>query len=177
MTAEHVMLDLETLGTGNDAVILSIGAVKFTADEITDRFHVAIDPVSCEQLGLKIDAATVLWWLGDDRAEARKSLAEHQKIDLPSALIGFTNWFNGAAAIWGNGSTFDNVILRSAYKACHYDYPVRFWADLCYRSVKNLVPEVELGTRVGIHHNAVDDAETQARHLQAIIAHLGVPLS
>jgi hypothetical protein len=69
--------------------------------------------------------------------------------------------------IWGNGSTFDNVILRSAFAAAGLEYPVRFWADQCYRTKKNEFPTVPL-VREGTHHKALDDAISQAKHLQAI---------
>jgi exodeoxyribonuclease VIII len=46
--------------------------------------------------------------------------------------------------------------------------PWRHWNDRCYRTVKSLYPDVKL-ERVGTHHNAVDDAESQARHLIAML--------
>ncbi|MDQ3023439.1 MAG: 3'-5' exoribonuclease [bacterium] len=168
----NIMLDLETLGVGNDAAILSIGAVKFTDVEITDRFHVVVDPGSSQDAGLKIEAETIMWWLSEERAEARASLFEHQMVDLPSALVGFTTWVGGDGPIWGNGSTFDNVILRSAYRQLQLDYPGPFHQDYCYRTVKSLAPHIKL-ERYGLHHNAVDDAESQAKHLQEILMHLG----
>lgn len=172
----HVMLDLETLGTGNDAVILSIGAVKFDERAILDRFHVAIDPSSCQAHGLSIDARTVMWWLDEDREDARAQLLSHDRVDLATALEGYAMWFGpDSMPTWGNGSTFDNIILRSAYEACGLDYPTKFWDDSCYRSLKNRVPQIKIN-RVGIHHDALDDAESQARHLQAIAKHLGISL-
>jgi DNA polymerase III epsilon subunit-like protein len=169
---EHVMLDLETMGNGNNAAIVSIGAVKFTADEITDEFHVGVHLESSTALGLKIDADTVMWWLHPDRAEARQQLLNLEAVDLPSALIGFSEWFGEEKPIWGNGSTFDNVILRSAYAACQISYPARFWNDQCYRTLKYRAPGVSL-VREGTHHNALDDARCQAKHLQAIMRQLG----
>lgn len=172
----EIMLDLETLGTGNEALILSIGACKFNDDEILDRFHVAIDPETCG--ALKMDAGTVMWWLDAERAEARAALLSHERIDIGSALMGFAMWATGEGneepVIWGNGSTFDNVILRSAYRLHGMQYPTRFWNDLCYRTVKQLRPEIKL-ERAGVHHDALDDAICQAKHLQAIRRSLSAP--
>jgi DNA polymerase III epsilon subunit-like protein len=166
------MLDLETLGTGNDAVIVSIGAVKFNELQILDEFHCGVDPTSCVDLGLKIDGATVTWWLHPDRAQARHNLLNLETVDLASALTGFSDWAGtDVEAIWGNGSTFDNIILRSAYRACRLEYPVKFWQDKCYRTMKYSAPGIEL-VREGTHHDALDDARSQAKHLQAIVAHL-----
>lgn len=173
----HVMLDIETFGNGNDAVIVSIGAVKFNQDGLlNDDFHVGIDPASCQALGLKMDASTIAWWMHEDRADARAALNSLEMIDLPSALVGFSQWCStDLVAMWGNGATFDNVIMRSAFRVCGMEYPVRFWQDKCYRTLKGLAPGVTL-VREGTHHDALDDARSQARHLLAIIEHLQVPL-
>jgi hypothetical protein len=169
MSAPHVMLDLETFGNGNDAAIVSIGAVKFNETEILDEFHVGINPESCTAAGLKIDASTVMWWLDPDRAPAREALLKLERIDLYYALDGFAQWVGEITAMWGNGSTFDNVILRNAYRVCGLEYPVKFWQDQCYRTMKYRLPWIEL-VREGVHHAAVDDARSQAKHLQRIIA-------
>lgn len=166
----HIMLDLETWGTGNNAVIISIGACKFTTDEIIDNFHVAVDPKSCQAHGLEIDPETILWWLDPERDEARRNWLAQERIDIGSALLGFQMWCGEsrtAVAIWGNGSTFDNIILRSAYAATGLEYPFRFWQDHCYRTMKQLTPDCAI-VREGTHHNALDDAISQAKHLQMI---------
>ena len=178
-----VMLDLETLGTGNKALVLSIGAVKFNQTEIFDRIHIGVDLTSLPKaLDFEIDPKTILWWLDEERAPARKAYAELGKVDIYTALEGFALWYGQDApeapageCIWGNGSTFDNVILRSAYETCGMEYPAPFWADKCYRTIKNLRPDIKL-ERVGTHHSAVDDAESQARHLMAIAKELEVEL-
>jgi hypothetical protein len=180
--ATHIMLDLETFGTGRKAMIISIGAVKFDADEIIERFHVGITPESAEAAGLKLSASTLLWWMGDERREAWAAWKELEKVSITEALVGFSQWCAEVHKddpppypIWGNGSTFDNVILRDACELCGFDYPAPFYMDYCYRTVKKLAPDIVL-ERVGVHHSAVDDAESQARHLQAIAKKLGVQL-
>lgn len=174
----HVMVDLETWGTGRNASIVSIGAVKFDETQILDRFHVGIDPESCQRYGLKIDASTMLWWLDAERADARREWLALEKMPLPVALDGFALWMEESETIdglWGNGATFDNVLLRDAYDAAQLDYPVPFWRDKCYRTLKGLAPAIPL-KRVGVHHSAVDDAESQARHAIRIAQHLELVL-
>lgn len=170
------MLDLETFGNGNDAAIVSIGAVKFNETEILDEFHTGVDLGSAMAVGLKVDASTVEWWMDPDRAEAMAVLRSLEKVDIVSALQGFSDWAGDQVdAIWGNGATFDNVILRSAYRQCGLEYPVKFWQDQCYRTLKYRCPDVML-VREGTHHSAVDDARCQAKHLQTIVARLGCSL-
>lgn len=169
----HVMIDLETLSTANNALILSIGAVKFVEDGILDRFHVVIHPGDAQNYNLHIDADTVLWWMALDRQTAREQLLKSLEpdgdaVDLYSALDGFTQWFgNDSMPVWGNGATFDNVILRNAFKAANVQCPWKFWDDRCYRTMKNHAPGIEL-ERKGTHHNALDDATYQAEHLMKI---------
>lgn len=169
----HIMLDLETLGTKHDAVIISIGAVRFTDTEILDTFHVGVEPATSAPYKLKIDGETVKWWLHPDRGAARASWLDLEKVDISSALLGFGVWAAEQGAqptIWGNGSAFDNTILRYSCEAVGIDYPTPFYKDACYRTIKGLVPFIVL-ERMGEHHNAADDARSQAVHLQKILAH------
>jgi len=175
--AEHVMLDLETFGTGNKAVIVSIGAVKFALDGtgVHNSFHVGVDPESCVRHGLEMDASTVMWWLDNGRDDARRALLDMDRLDLPTALEGFSMWFGpDSLPVWGSGASFDNVLLRSAYKATGQDCPWKFWDDRCYRTVKNLLPQVGL-LRTGTHHSALDDALDQTRHLLKLLSVMGLP--
>jgi len=175
VAVEHVMVDIETLGKGNNAAILSIGAVKFNpfTYDIYDSFYVPVDPESCQALGLKIDASTVMWWMHADRDDAREAMMIETRVDLPSAMYGFVDWFGGDKPVWGNGSTFDNVILSNAFKACNIDQPWMFWNDKCYRTLKGQAKHIKL-KRKGTHHNALDDAISQAEHMQAIVEYLGL---
>lgn len=190
----HVMVDIETLCTGNNALPLSIGAVKFTKDMILDKFEVGIDPEDAQRFGRTITGSTVMWWFDPARDEARKRVFEMPKVDLSSALQGFADWcqiepasqptthdplgqllIGELGSLWGNGAIFDNVILESAAAATHTEWPFDFRRNECYRTMKNRCPEVEF-TRHGVHHSAVDDALSQALHLQQICAAKGFEL-
>lgn len=175
----QVMVDLETLGTGPEALILSLGAVKFDAAkdlEIVDCLHVGIEPATAQAHGLKINAGTVLWWLHPERAGARDALLALERVDLYSALDGFRQWFGvESLPVWGNGATFDNVILRTAFQHAGVECPWQFWHDRCYRTVRALAPGLTL-ERTGTHHSALDAAITQVRHLRKLVQHLGIAL-
>ena len=174
----QVMVDIETLGTGSSAVILSIGAVKFDTDkpDLQDSFYVAIEPKTCTDFGLKIDADTVMWWLHPDRAPAREQMQSEMRLDLATALDGFAQWFGpDSLPVWGNGCNFDNVILRSAYEACGLECPWKFWHDRCYRTVKTFFPPLDT-VRHGVYHNALDDAIYQTDYLLALAAKHNLPL-
>lgn len=171
----HVMIDLETMGTGSHAAILSIGAAKFDRDNgITDTFHVGVALESNRQFGRVIDASTVMWWMEPDRAEAREVYLALDKVDLFEALDGFATWFgdeSGIAGVWGNGASFDNVILRNAYEAAQLDCPWTYGLDRCFRTMKTEHPHILAPTRDGVHHSALDDAIYQAAWLLTIWRH------
>ena len=174
MNASHVMVDLETLGTSNDALILSIGAVRFDphrADIPMEKFHAAIDMEDAARCGLKIDASTVKWWMQPDRHEARAQYLKQKMHSLTDALDGFSQWLGNDAKVWGNGATFDNVILRSAYQKCNWNAPWQYWNDRCYRSLKSMAKDIPV-ERVGTHHDALHDAISQAKHMQQIVKSL-----
>ncbi len=166
---KNVMIDLETLGTSCDSVILSLGAVAFD-ETIEDSFYRKINLQSCTDLGLKIDTDTVLWWLGQNEL-ARKEIFEGNK-DFPTlscALLQFSAWLvdKENVKIWGNGSNFDNTILANAYRVCGLEIPWKFWNDRCYRTMKN-IRKIEL-ERTEVKHDALEDATYQARHLIKIM--------
>lgn len=177
---QHLMLDLETLGTAKGSIILSIGAVKFDpmGDGVDDSFEVFIDPVNSEAFGFEMSASTVWWWMQPERADAREQLVKHKDnwVDVGSALDLFRDWFGfDSMPVWGNSAAFDNELLKAYFDRANMDVPWKFWDDRCYRTVKNLAKGVEL-QRTGTYHSAVDDAYSQATHLQAIVKHLGLQL-
>jgi hypothetical protein len=70
--------------------------------------------------------------------------------------------------VWGNGADFDNPILAVAYRRTIFSgQPWKPYNGRCYRTVKNQFQDVKL-VRTGTHHNALDDARSQATHLVEI---------
>ena len=167
----NVMLDIETMGNGSNSAIIAIGAVAFGGGEIHARFYREVSLKSSCSVGLECDASTIIWWMGQSE-EARSAFKNNDYgMHIEGALVEFAMWFNnvGGCEMWGNGAAFDNAILSNAYLKCGINKPWDFWNDRCYRTVKALHPEIEL-VRVGTHHNAVDDAESQAMHLMKMIS-------
>lgn len=164
----NVMIDLETMSTRSDAAICSIGAVKFEGIEILDTFYCTINIDSCKDAGLRISKDTVEWW-SKQNPNALKELRKNN-ILLPAALTNFSEWFGTSSLqVWGNGAVFDNTILSNAYFTLGKLPPWKAWDDRCYRTVKNLFHWIPADAREGTHHNALDDAMFQTRHLIKIL--------
>ena len=184
----HVMIDLETLGTGYDAAIVAIGAVQFDphAPEGTlgPTFYERITVNSALAAGT-LDASTLLWWMEQSDAARRSTfsgpakplltvLAEFNRFIV--LVAGMSNVTSEHVHVWGNGATFDNVVLRSAFRAAKLIPTWGFRFDRCYRTLANLLPAARRPPFVnyGVPHNALDDAIAQARHLQKVYAALGL---
>lgn len=167
----HVMVDLETLGTGSDAVIIAVGAVEFDPDTQTvgRTFYDVVDPQSCVDSGLKVDVSTVMWWM--KQSDAARAAFTRPGNALHDVLLNFAQWYPQGAAFWGNGASFDNVILANAFKVVGIAKPWSFTSDRCYRTLKNLLPHITQKA-VGVAHNALDDAVYQANHANKLLAAL-----
>jgi len=174
------MLDIETMGSGSKAAIVAIGACLFNpvTGEVGAKFEVIVNLKSAAYYG-EMDAGTVLWWL-EQEEEARKVLLSKEAITLKAALEQFTAWLESnipewkTRVVWGNGCTFDNVIMGNAYKACRMSQPWGFFNDRDVRTLvdlgrtlHNFNPKTDMPFE-GVRHSAVDDAIHQAKYVSAI---------
>lgn len=174
----HLMIDLETMGNGPMAPIVSIGAafVNLSADKANCcpvRYYDVVTLESELASGAVVDASTVIWWLTQSDA-ARSGITQGARPNT-AVLSEFADWIKAGPdfeGVWGNGATFDNVITRQAFKRVGIECPWPFWADRCYRTMKAAI-DVGPVERQGTHHNALDDAVTQGVHLWKIFNFLG----
>ncbi|HFT7643491.1 TPA: 3'-5' exoribonuclease, partial [Citrobacter freundii] len=177
----HLMVDMETMGNSPDAPIVSIGAVFFdpSTGNTGAEFYRVVSLESSMSFGMKPDASTIQWWLKQS-SEARSAILVDEALGLRETLELLADFIaensaNGSHTVqlWGNGCSFDNVILRRAYALTETPFAVPFWND---RDVRTMV---ELGKSVGINprfdipfegdmHNALSDARHQVKYVSAI---------
>lgn len=181
---QHISIDLETLGTANDACILSIGAVKFDpyTGEMGDTFYRVIDPEALPGGGT-ISASTVVWWMRQSQ-EARDAVFSKgiERAPLSQVLIEFSEWLGFSDALpegqefpentlWQRGNK-DCEWLESAYKGMGYKPPFGYWQWNDQRTLCRFVPSgVE---RTGTAHHALDDAVHQAHQVSAALQWVAV---
>ena len=177
----HLMVDMETMGNSPDAPIVSIGAVFFdpSTGNTGAEFYQVVSLESSMSFGMKPDASTIQWWLKQS-SEARSAILVDEAMGLLETLELLADFIAENAAngshtvqLWGNGCSFDNVILRRAYALTDTPFAVPFRND---RDVRTMV---ELGKSVGINprhdipfegdlHNALSDARHQVKYVSAI---------
>ena len=167
----HLMVDLETLGTSADAVILSVGAVKFDleSDKIDDEgFYGSISVESNLDAGRRINEDTLLWWL--KRPAAAQAVFHEDKLSLEQALTDLSDWLGGNKwVVWSKGPSFDITMLEHAYNQFGMVPPWDFWSTRCVRTYMDLPGAKGISARdEGIKHNALSDAYQQAKTVQAI---------
>jgi len=167
--AKDFMIDIESLGVGEDAVILSIGGVAFDPKagvvDKSDSFYTKISWDGASQPDRKIDPSTLAWWLTQDMALFGDTIAG--TTSLIKALHGLSLWLpknqKDIGGVWANGASFDLGILKHAYKQFGLTVPWGFRHEMCMRSVRRLANLEK--PRMGVYHNALDDAIWQAEYV------------
>jgi len=170
----HVMVDIESLGTKPGSVILSIGAVKFDETNLGQTFYQPIDVLSCLMAGLKTDPDTIAFW----RQYPDMMGVFYPATRIRVVLTDFARYLGRNSCVWAKGPDFDLVLLEKAYDAAGIEeLPWHYRNARDVRTVLSLVkhkPEVH---HTFPKHHALGDAVLQARQVQEIYRHLGLKLS
>lgn len=165
-------LDLETLGLGADAVVLSIGAIVVDLSKEWEQgagpsYYQECNPFY--QFDRNIDPATLDWWKTQPVEVRPKSLraylARNIFPELPSfksALNSFYEYYieSEAQAICCNGTDFDISILKHAASQYDFTLPWRYNDVIDGRTIRNLTSSLAVPAYAEPleKHNALDDA-------------------
>ena len=165
----HGMIDLETLGTGSNSVVVSAGLVAFniSTGEILAELDIGLNLNQQIKTGGIIDGDTLEFHFAQAPDSIQK-MAQRKVLDVKEGLELISNFIkaNNITTLWGNGATFDNVILRNLYARHLKVFPLGFWTD---RDLRTAVDIYNIDTRtvpfVGIKHYCLDDARHQVKLL------------
>lgn len=171
---KHVMIDCETLATTADAVIMSLGAVKFNMNGELDPegFYASISIDSNLDLGRRVTESTLRWWM--KQSPEAQAVFDEPKETLESALSSFSQWLgHNKRFVWSKGADFDIPLLAHAYTEFGMEIPWEFWNARCVRTLLKL-PHADAVTPPPneLKHNALADALVQAKHVQLVMQHL-----
>jgi len=182
MACNHIMVDLETLATTPDCVILTIGAVKFdpfdnyVKTKVTladlDKFYTRVTLES--QPDRRVDDGTVEWWSKQNAAAQAEAFGEDGRIPLEDALEQLRKFILHSSRTWCQGPSFDIPILEHAYKAINKPTPWNYSQTRDARTICDLVAvemPAELQTTT---HNAAEDCYKQIVGVQLALSKLGV---
>lgn len=172
MANTDVMIDLETLATSTDAVILTIGAVKFDPfgsdikEPAMDSFYVKVDIDSCDELGLVSNDDTIAWWAQQSKEAQAEAFEGDDRVHIREAFDRLYKFCWGAKRVWSNGAAFDVPICEHVYRKLNKAIPWSFW------SVRDVRTAFDLGINPNrppvLAHHALQDAWNQAVGIQNV---------
>jgi len=172
-----VMLDLETLSTKPNAVILSMGAVKFdpysSFIDVDKGMDVKVDVDGQTAIGRDVQEETLNWWATQPPEVQEAALGESDRLSLDLFVKRINKFLVGADQIWCQGPAFDIVILEDLYRQLGVPTPWQFWQIRDSRTLFGVHGDPRDKNRQGAH-NALMDCCYQAMGVQEIYRQQGV---
>ena len=172
----HAMIDLETLSTNPEAVILTVGGVKFDPHSFTEPsqgMYFRVDVDSQTSMGREVMQLTLDWWATQPKEISEEALGDEDRIDLKYFIKQLNKWSVGVDVFWCQGPLFDYAILQDFYAQMKVPVPWNYWQIRDSRTVFSLVPRDPNEKRTGLH-NALEDCYFQAKKVQKIYKQLGI---
>lgn len=164
---KDIMVDIETLGTGENATVFQISAMSF--DLKTGDKHDSINLIGdIEKYGsLNVDGPTLKWWLNTDKELLTELLNKgtYEEYELFEALH---KWIEGQSTtgdmkdvyLWGNGILFDNAKLQTNLNNCSgLKYPIFYRNDRDVRTILELASMKSGLTEEEIKESVTDENE------------------
>ena len=168
-------IDLETLATSADAVVLEIGCVMFdpATGELGPEFHAEVEMRAPDNRLRTIDAGTLCWWAGRMAAGADMP-GMHGGVSLWQALQGLAGFMAETPRaeefeVWAWGSDFDFGILRHAHDDAQLELPWRYSRQCDARSFCGKLGVKREGP---VTHQALADARQEAEAVMQALAKL-----
>jgi hypothetical protein len=154
-----LMIDIETVGTGPEACILTIAAQAFdpfSRGYYNQQYYARVDIDS--QPNRNIEQGTIDWWATQPPAAKDEAFNPNGRIPLSQALheLGKLIWRSNR--IWANGPTFDMNILEHAYKSHDLALPWKYYVVRDARTVYGLCPDLK---KYPASHHALEDCRRQ----------------
>lgn len=166
-----VMIDIETLGTSANCIILTVGAAKFNPNTVSapiDNFYMRLSIDEQQQMNRCSEAETVDWWLKQDDAVRTEAFDPDNRIDIVTALTELSAFIKGSKSVWAQGPQFDMVILENIYQQFGIAKPWRYNIVRDCRTLFKIVGDFREANASGLH-NALVDVHHQITGVQRCI--------
>jgi len=169
-----IMLDLETLSTRPDAVILTLGAVRFDpyTDTFGDTLYFRVDVNEQLLNDRHVQQETLDWWSKQAEDVREEAMCEDNRICLQDVYSQLNKFVTGAGNIWAQGPHFDIVILENLYRQKGWPTPWQFWQIRDSRTLFSVHGDPREKNQ--LLHNALADSVSQASAVQQIYSRLGI---
>lgn len=176
-----IMLDIETLGKGDDATVFQISAIAFNlfTGQYLDEIPYFNEVADIEKNNiLNVDGSTLKWWLRTDKQLLTELLHKGEK-STNEILVDFYEWLldrikdygKENVYLWGYGILFDNRIIKSHLESLGFKYPVLHRNNRDVHTILELashvtgISEKEIKEKIKdeslVKHNAIDDVKRQ----------------
>ena len=176
----NIVLDLETLGTDENAAIIQIGMCipnfdrKYVPLGLRCELEVTIAYEDClAATAFSRSDSTMQWWETQDK-DTRKIVFSGQEsyvtaLDQVEKFLKDVQSGGAEVALWGNGSDFDNRLLAYTVSALGYKPAWKYYNNRCLRTLKALFPaKVAQDQEDETKHTALGDARYEARIMSTI---------
>jgi hypothetical protein len=170
-------IDIETLSTSPESVVLSIGCVKFnpyTTEEPYDGRHFRLTIEEQTERGREIDEGTLDWWSRQSPEIQADALGDEGRITPLAFMQELNQWLFGVDKIWCQGPQFDIVILENLYKQFDHHCNWKYWQIMDSRTLFYLLPNDPRKKIQQQLHNALADAYFQSVCVQQAFKELGL---
>ena len=171
-----VMIDIETLATQPDAVILTIGALKFDpkSNAEGDTIYHRLDVDSQIKMGRRVDEDTVAWWGKQTLAVREEALGTSNRDPIDVVFDSISRFMVGVDNIWAQGPVFDIALMENLLRQVKRPCPWHYWQIRDSRTLFKLLNEDPRPKNFEGAHNALTDCYHQAKAVQKVFRQLGL---
>ena len=172
----HVMLDIETLATTPDAVVMSVGVVKFDPHTGTPYNKTLWRPDIDEQTerDRHVSESTLEWWAKQPDHIQEDAFSDEGRIPVIEFMKELNRYCVGMEKIWCQGPQFDMLILENLYIQWGHHFGWQFWQVMDCRTLFQLMPQDPRKAIQQDLHSADADAYYQAIGVQQCYEHFGI---
>ena len=171
----NISLDLETLNTAPNSVILSIGCVKFDPCNDVDPhspFYHKLDVDSQLNMGRTVGDDTLEWWSKQPAAVFEEAMSDDGRVAVVDVMAGLNKYCVGVKYIYCQGTVFDIGLLDNLYRMHDRNLPWQYWQVMDTRLMYRMHGDMRI--KQSNDHNALADAYKQAVAIQRTFSKLGI---
>jgi len=198
-TYRNVMIDIETLATGKDAVVLSIAAVAFDINPYTmkgddrpkaqispEALHIGLSVTEQIQMGRHVSDDTLAWWMQTLGGMDGSAMPDGEALPCADALGKLQDYLRKASdgfelkdtefdvSVWCRGPQFDWAILEDLSAQYGVKLGVKYSKVFDTRTAGLFASTRERQTmEKSKAHNALEDCFSQIRDLEHVAATIG----